>query len=371
MADVDKENRSHPPTARRRTEARERGQVPRSREITTVVVILAGLAAGMWFAPGLLDRYREVLGRWLGLAATLEITEATVPLILRRMVIDGAILAAPLVTAAAVAGVGAHLSQGGVVVRMDRLMPNLERVNPLAGLGRMFSMEALAGLVKAVVKLLVVGYVAYRIVLRAGAGAEALVAVGIGDVIGFIGAGIRDTILFVGAALLALAAIDYGYEYYRVEQSLKMTRQELEDEQRATEGDVKVKRRFRKFHYELTKNRMLAEVPTADVVLTNPVHVAVALRYVADLMRAPRVVAKGAGEVAEQIKAAARRAGVPIVERRALARALFRSVKIGQEIPAALYRAVAEVLAYIYSLQRRARPATAVHGAGDATGGVG
>jgi len=370
VAEIDKENRSHPPSARRRTEARERGQVPRSREITTAVVILAGLAAGMWFVPALIDRYRELLGRWIALAATLEITEATVPLVLRRMVIDGAILASPLVGAAAVAGVGAHLSQGGLVVRMDRLMPNLERVNPLAGLKRMVSAEAIAGLGKAVVKLLVVGYVAYRIVLRAGAGAEALVALGIPDLVRFIGAGIRDTVLFVGAALLALAAIDYGYEYYRVEQSLKMTRQELEDEQRATEGDVKIKRRFRKFHYELTKNRMLAEVPTADVVLTNPIHVAVALRYVADLMGAPRVVAKGAGEVAEQIKVAARRAGVPIVERRALARALFRSVKIGQEIPAALYRAVAEVLAYIYSLQRRVRPSEHANGADHATRGV-
>ena len=110
MADIDKESRSHPPTPRRRTEAREQGQVPRSREITTVAVILAGLAAGMWLAPGLLGRYREVLERWLGLAATLEITAATVPLILRRMIIDGALLAAPLVAAAAVAGVGAHLS---------------------------------------------------------------------------------------------------------------------------------------------------------------------------------------------------------------------------------------------------------------------
>jgi len=362
VAEVDQENRSLPPTPRRRTEARERGQVPRSREIATAAVVLASVAAGMWCAPALLARCREMLARWIALSATLEITEATVPLVLRRMVVDGALLAAPLVGVAAVAGIGAHLSQGGMVVRMDRLMPSLERVNLLAGLKRMVAAEAVVGLLKAVVKLLIVGYVAYRIVLRAGTGAEALVAVGVLDVVAFIGAGIRDTVLFVGAALLALAAIDYGYEYYRVEQSLKMTRQELEDEQRSTEGDVKIKRRFRKFHYELTKNRMLAEVPTADVVLTNPVHVAVALRYVADLMRAPRVVAKGAGEVAEQIKAAARRAGVPIVERRALARALYRSVKIGQEIPAALYRAVAEVLAYIYSLQRRAQ--AAAHGLG-------
>jgi flagellar biosynthetic protein FlhB len=225
----------------------------------------------------------------------------------------------------------------------------------MAGLKRILSAEGLMALVKALVKLLAVGYVAYRIVLRTAAGAEGLVALAVPDLVVFIGAGVRDTVLCIGAALLVLAAIDYGWEYYRSEQKLRMTRQEVEDEQRATEGDAKIKRRFRKFHYELTKNRMLAEVPTADVVLTNPVHVAVALRYVADVMRAPQVVAKGAGEVAEQIKAAARRAGVPIVERRALARALFRSVKIGQEIPAALYRAVAEVLAYIYSLQRRAQ----------------
>ena len=135
-----------------------------------------------------------------------------------------------------------------------------------------------------------------------------------------------------------------------------MTRQEVREEQKETDGDPQVRARFRRVHREIARRQMLAEVKSADVVLTNPVHVAVALRYRAEAMAAPQLVARGAGELAEKIKEAARRAGVPIVERRALARALFKSVKLGAHIPPALYRAVAEILAYIYSLRATGAP---------------
>jgi flagellar biosynthetic protein FlhB len=152
-------------------------------------------------------------------------------------------------------------------------------------------------------------------------------------------------------ALGALGALDFLWQRWRHEQSLKMSRHEVKEEQKQAEGDPQIKMRFKRAHREVAKRRMLAEVKRADVVLTNPIHVAVALRYRAQEMGAPRVVAKGAGELAAKIKDEARQAGVPIVERRALARALFKSVALGAEIPPALYRAVAEILAYIYSLR--------------------
>jgi flagellar biosynthetic protein FlhB len=356
MAEGDKESRTHAPTPRRRQQARERGQVPRSREIDTVAVLLAGLAVGLWVVPALLARYGGQLRGWIALAGSVEVTPGTVPLLFRRAAAEVVTLAWPLLATAIVAGVAAQVSQGGVVLRAERLAPDLSRLDPLAGFRRLVSAHGLVTLVKAALKLFVIGGVAAAVVLRAEDGVEALVTMPLPDILAFLGAGVRATVGWVVLALLVVAALDYGWEYYRSEQRLRMTRQEVDDDLRASEGDVKIKRRFRKFHYELTKNRMLAEVPNADVVLTNPVHVAVALRYVADLMRAPIVIAKGADEVAEQIKTIARGAGVPIVERRALARALFRSVKIGQEVPVALYRAVAEVLAYIYSLGR-SRPA--------------
>ncbi len=352
MAEVDQESRTHAPTPRRRQQASERGQVPRSREIDTVAVLLGGLAVGLWAVPALLTRYGVQLRDWIALAGSLEVTTETVPLLLRRVTGEVGVLAWPLLATALVAGVVAQVYQGGVVMRAERLVPDLARLNPLTGLRRLVSTDGLVSLAKAALKLGVIGGVAYRVVLKAEQGVEELVALPLPDILAFIGVGVRATVGWVALALVVVAALDYGWEYYRVEQRLRMTRQEVDDDLRASEGDVKVKRRFRKYHYELTKNRMLGEVPRADVVLTNPVHVAVALRYVVDLMRAPTVIAKGADEVAEQIRSIARGAGVPIVERRALARALFRSVKVGQEVPVALYRAVAEVLAYVYSLGR-------------------
>ena len=158
---------------------------------------------------------------------------------------------------------------------------------------------------------------------------------------------------FVAIALAAFAALDFLWQRWRFEQDLRMTRHEVREEQRESEGDPHVRLRFRRAHRELARRRMLADVKDADVVLTNPTHVAVALRYRADEGAAPKVVAKGADELAAKIREAARAAGVPIVERRALARALFASVKVGAEIPPALYRAVAEILAYIYAVRGR------------------
>jgi flagellar biosynthetic protein FlhB len=164
--------------------------------------------------------------------------------------------------------------------------------------------------------------------------------------------------------LAVLGVVDWLWQRWRHEQQLRMTRQELREEQKETEGDPQVRARLRRVHREIARRHVVAEVRHADVVLTSPMRVAVALGYRAAEMTAPRLVAKGAGEMAEKIKDAARRAGVPIVERRALARALFRSVTLGGQIPPALYRAVAEILAHIYS-QRGARGAEAAYGPGE------
>jgi len=288
------------------------------------------------------------------------VTPRTIGTILGHAVDQVAFFALPVIASTVVAGCGAQIAQVGFRVQMDRLKVNLGALNPISGLRHLLSTDSLVSLGKAVLKLTFVGYVAYRVVLKSGAGAEALATLSLPDILQFIGTGVFWTVAWVAAALALVALIDFLYEFVKYRRKVRMTRQEVKDERKDTEGNVEFKQRFFSFRQRLTRNRMLAAVPTADVVLTNPVHVAVALRYVADLMRAPQVVAKGAGELAEQMKAAARRAGIPIIERRALARALFRSVKVGQEIPAALYRAVAEVLAYIYSLKR---PSAARQGA--------
>ena len=352
MAVEDQDSRTHEPSGKRLDEARRKDETPESAEVKTVAVVVAVLAVGSWLVPEIITHHSSNVRVWLTMVGTLDVTTGTIGTILGHAMEQTAFFALPIIAATVAAGCGAQIAQVGFRVQVDRLKPRFNDLNPLNGVKSLLSTDSLVSLAKAALKLAFVGYVAYRVVLKSAEGVEALVALSLPDILGFIGRGVFRTIAWVAAALALVAAIDFFYEFAKYKKKLRMTRQEVKDETKDTEGNPEFKQRFSTIRHRLTRNRMLAAVPTADLVLTNPVHVAVALRYVADVMRAPQVVAKGAGELAELMKAAARRAGVPIIERRALARALFRSVKVGQEIPAALYRAVAEVLAYIYSLRR-------------------
>jgi flagellar biosynthetic protein FlhB len=209
-------------------------------------------------------------------------------------------------------------------------------------------------LAKAIVKIVIVLGIAARVLWRTGEDAVGAPGMSLDALLAFTGVHMRRLLLTMAVALGALGALDYLWQRRQHEENLRMSRQEVKEEHRETEGDPHIRARFRRAHREISRRRMLTEVRHADVVLTNPVHVAVALQYRAADMGAPRVIAKGADELAQKIKDAARSAGIPIVERRALARAIFRTVKLGQEIPPALYRAVAEILAYVYSLRPRA-----------------
>jgi flagellar biosynthetic protein FlhB len=351
-------DRTERATPKRREEARRHGQTTLSPEIAPVAVLLTALVLVSWGAPHALERSRVVLRAWLAAVGPAAAEPdaflgATWPL-LGRAVLQLSELLAPFFLLTAVVGTGAVVAQVGWSVNPGLLAPDLSRLSPAKAMGRLFSTNGAMNLVKAVVKIAVVGVVAYRVLRDVGAEAVASPGMAPAEILGFTGDGLRRLFLAMAVALAVLGALDYLWQRWRYEQSLKMTRQELRDEHKESEGDPQIRARFKRAHREIAKRRMLAEVRRADVVLTNPIHVAVALRYRAEEMRAPCVVAKGAGELAQKIKDAARSAGVPIVERRALARALYRSVQLGAEIPPALYRAVAEILAYIYSLRRRA-----------------
>lgn len=352
MASEDPDSKTEEPTPRRREEAKNDDQVPESRDINLVVVLIVVLSLSAWAVPHLFRREAAAVTEWLRLSGRFDVTPETAGLLLWPMVRELGFQAGPFMVAVLVAASAAQIAQTGYHIRWKRLKPKLDMINPTAGLKRMFSVDSLVTLVKAAVKLAFVGTVAYRIGMKVGAGSEQLVAFTLLEFLRFLGDALFRTILWITAALIVLAVFDYAYSYWKVERRLKMTKQEVKEDERAEVGDMQTKRKFFAFHQKLARNAMLKAVPEADVVLTNPVHVAVALKYDVDAMRAPQVVAKGAGALAEQIKKIARTAGVPIVERRALARALYRSVKVGQEIPEKLYRAVAEVLAYIYSLKR-------------------
>jgi flagellar biosynthetic protein FlhB len=296
-----------------------------------------------------------LLAGWLAAVGT---APPAGPMVTRALLDVGTILA-PFFVATAAVGAGAMIAQVGWSVNPELIAPDPGRVSPAKGFARLFSANGAVNLVKAVVKIGIVAGVAYRVIVRTGLDAVAAPAMTLDEIMSFTGLGLRRLFLAMAVALAVLGVADYVWQRWRHEQSLRMTRQEVKEEQKESEGDPQVRMRFRRAHREIARRRMLADVRGADVVLTNPIHVAVALRYRAAEMAAPRVVAKGAGELAQKIKDAARSAGIPIVERRALARALFRSVKVGAEIPQALYRAVAEILAYIYSLRPRGAAAEA------------
>jgi len=351
MAEEDLSNKTEEPTPRRREKAHEEGQVARSAEVTAATVLLTCvIAMSQWGGETSRD-LREAMRRSLNGIASADLTPAQAGHALYEagtVIVDATL---PVILAMALAGLVSNIAQVGVGWYPQLLLPKASRISPGTGFQRVFSRRGFVDLIKNVFKIGLVSWVAWQVVLSTQtqlpaiglAGAEQILATGASE--------LARMLVWVGSTLAVLAAIDYLWQRRQHQQSLRMTRQEIKDEMRQSEGDPKLRQRMKRAYRDLTGNRMLSDVATADVVVTNPTHFAVALRYRTDESGAPRVIAKGVDEVAERIKQLARANGVPIIERRSLARALYRSVKVGSDIPAGLYRAVAEVLAYIYGLQ--------------------
>jgi flagellar biosynthetic protein FlhB len=245
----------------------------------------------------------------------------------------------------------------GFFFTTEALAPKLAKLNPLEGMRRIVSLRGAVELVKSLTKVLFVGGIAYLVVRREVQGMAGLMLLPVPAIFGFTVQTAFRVILYVGIGLALLAAADYLYQRWQYERSLRMTKQEIKDENRQAEGDPKIKARIRALQREMARKRMMQAVPQADVVITNPTHLAVALKFDVATMQAPKVVAKGAGHMAARIRDVARESGVPLVEQKPLAQALYKSVPLEGAIPAELYRAVAEILAYVYRL-KGVRPAS-------------
>jgi len=263
-------------------------------------------------------------------------------------------LLAPIFLGLLLASIVANYVQGGWVFSTQRLTPDLTRVQLFAGLKRLFSGNSLVELAKSLAKVTLIALVAYLSLLKQLPHLLPLLRQEAGQLAAYLKSSTLQVSARIIAALLVLGLLDYLYQRYRYEKSLRMTKQEVKDEMRQAEGDPRVRARIRSLMRQVATKRMMAEVHTADVVITNPTHVAVALKYDSAAMIAPQVVAKGQGFIALKIIARAQEAGVPLVENQSLARSLYRLVEVGEVIPISLYRAVAEVLAYIYSLRAQA-----------------
>jgi flagellar biosynthetic protein FlhB len=260
---------------------------------------------------------------------------------------------APLAIGLAVAAIAVGLVQSRGNVSWKPVQPDLSRINPIKGFGRIFGADAAINLLKSTLKLAILGTVTYLVIRRAWPHFADLVGEGPADIGRVLSSATLRMSASIGLAFLALGALDYGIQFFRLEKSLKMSRQEVVQEHREQEGDPHIKARIRQIARQRARQRMLAQVAKADVVITNPTHIAVALRYDLSLAGAPVVVAMGERKLAERIKLIAKGAGVPCIENRPLARALLATGTVGAPIPPALYVAVAEILAYVYRLGRR------------------
>lgn len=353
---VDADERTEPPTPRRRNEARAKGQVARSQDLTAAVLLLAGFLAIALLGPSIWHSMLAVMRTGLEPKSPVSVDEvlvfaATVAVeMIRRL--------APYLLILLFTGFAVMYAQVGPLLTLQPLTPTLSKLNPLRGIQRLFSIRSVMTAVMNLGKLFVVGLVAYLVIAGSAPAILFAFTLDFADLF-WLGAHIvfRLALALTGAFLL-LALLDLAWQRYRHERDLRMTKEEVKDELRSMEGDPAIKRRRRQIQLQLAMQRLRKDVPEADVVVTNPTHVAVAIRYDSATMSAPQVVAKGADRIALRIREIAAVHGIPIVERKPLARALFETVEVGQYIPERFYRAIAEILAYVYELAGRS-PVTA------------
>lgn len=352
MAADDAGERTEEPTARRVQEAREEGRIPRSTDLAAATALLGGLLLLRAFGRSMLQALLE-LTRGIGDTPDLD-AESALPwlaLVFQR----GARVVLPFVALLVVITVAGSALQSGLPFSFKRLKPRLDQLNPMVGIRRVASLDSLTRLGLGVLKMIFVATIAYWAI--AGDIQQAL-SLGTLEPAAALGAGasvVYRLALRIGLALFVLALLDYFYQRWNWWRNLKMTKQEVRDELKRMEGDPQIRGRRRRMQLQLAMQRLSAEVPKADVVVTNPTEYAVALRYDEATMGAPRVIAKGVDFLALRIRQIAQQSGIPVVQRPPLARALYAAVEIGQEVPPMFYRAVAELLAYVYQLTGRTR----------------
>lgn len=353
MSTEDKHSKTEQPTSKRLDEAKKKSAPPQSRDLTGTVTLLAAVLALYATGEHMFATMQRSSRELLAGSGTSPVTpEAVHHLMLKLMATLGVVLGPFLLTVMA-AGVAINYAQGGITLSWEKVSFNFDKINPANGVKKLFNKDAGVELAKSALKLFIVGYVSYRIIRGE---TESLAYLGEQDLAGifaFITRLAFRIIVNSCGVLLLLALLDLLFVRWRYMQDLKMTKHEVKQEHKETEGDPQVKGKIRRAQFEQSRRRLNKIIPTADVVICNPTHVAVALKYDREKVAAPIVIAKGVDHMALRIKEIARENRVMLVENRFLARELYAKVKEGQEIPESLYAAVAEVLAYVFRLRGR------------------
>ena len=349
----DSSEKTEEPTQRRQEESRQKGQVAKSAELSSVFVILAAFVALKFAGPNI---YEKITGYMRHIFGETNMRGDFTIQSVHTVVLDAGMLfleiVIPIMLSVLAVSVAVNFLQVGFMFTLETIMPDFSRINPISGLGRIFSKRSIVELVKSLVKIAVVVYFIYRFVMRETVRIPALMQSELTESFLVLANMIYDLALQILMILLVLAILDYGYQWWEHLQNMKMSKQEVKEEMKQTEGNPQVKSKIREKQRAMAMRRMMQEVPKADVVVTNPTHFAVALKYETG-MEAPVVVAKGADFIAQRIKEIAKENDVVIVENKPLAQALFRTAEIGEIIPPDHYKAVAEVLAYVYRLKKK------------------
>ncbi|MBN1103956.1 MAG: flagellar biosynthesis protein FlhB [Deltaproteobacteria bacterium] len=352
MAEDKFQDKTEPATPRRREEARKKGEVAKSRELASIAVLSGGVLYLFFAARGLSAELASLFEKAFSRVPGFSEPGYDIAEVALLFIQDYLRIVLPLMIVLFVVAVLSNYLQTGVVWSVEPLAPKASKINPIQGLQRIFSRRTLMELGKSTAKIVIVGWAAYSTLKEVYPHLLPLIYQDRWAILSCLGSSAWKVTIRCVWVIAILAIIDYVYQRWEFEQKLRMTKQEVKDEFKQTEGDPLVKARIRSIQREMARRRMMEEVPKADVVITNPEHLAVALRYAAERMSAPRVVAKGAERIALKIKELAKDRGVPIVENRPLAQNLYK-LDLGDEIPARFYQAVAEILAYVYRLKNK------------------
>lgn len=344
--------RTEPATPKRIEKAREEGQVARSQELTTFALLMVAAAGLVFLGADLMDKLLRIMKVGMQLERELAFQPDLMLIRFYELALEGLIAIAPLLLLLIIVAFFAPMLLSGWMISTKALMPKFDRINPIKGFGRIFSMRSLIELVKAIAKTIVIGGVAVLIIWHNKEEVMALLTVPVDSGISQTGEYLAMSFLLTVGAMALIAVIDVPFQLWEHAKQLRMTKEEIRKEHKEDEGDPFVKARIRGLQREAARRRMMAEIPNADVIVTNPTHYAVALKYKSETMRAPTVVAKGVHLLAARIREMAEENRIPILEAPPLARALYYHAELESEIPEKLYTAVAEVLAYVFQLRR-------------------
>lgn len=349
----DGEERTEEATQQRREDFRKRGQVASTRELGSVLMLLSS-ALILWFLGRFfLQQLSEIVTQSLGpflidAARRGDYVPATIFVSKKAALIVG-----PLVGILTVMGIASNVVQTGLLNNEEAMQFDLEKINPLSGFKRLFSLRALVEGLKAILKLILVCAVVTVMIKDQIVQVPLLVNLSVNQLVAFAGDLTVRLLGGVGVFMAVIAAADYFFQRWQLEKQMRMTKQEVKEEHKSREGDPMIKARIRRIQRDMANKRMMSDVPKADVVITNPTHIACAIQYDPKTMPAPKLLAKGAGAIAERIKELARQNNIPVMENKPLARTIFKTMKIGQIIPRELFTAVAQVLSYVYKLKRK------------------